>query len=200
MDDVAFRRNNGGFSNNFNHSSHKHPNPVETETRESAVSSMDLKEKEFMSHQTESNHDDERKSQKTQNNDRIPVTLFGERLRKRIMNDEMEEKQKAHTLPKLEAELEGNTKEISEECITERESDKENGSHTSINNNASESKTVAQNSNSGNTNKENFIFYAYLNICVEFSGKHLHFLYINNSKLRYYIFLKRTFVSSNIYC
>lgn len=157
----------GRSSSYLDHGS-SHQQYVVAEEHESVASSRYSEEKEFLSHRIES-PDDEYKSRKPQNDvgEYIPVTLFGERLHKKIMNEEKEEK-KQRTLSKLSAEAK-DVKEISEECVVE--SDKENGSHTGINNNANESNAIIRSSSSGNIIKENLIFlHVYLYACVVYKA------------------------------
>ncbi|XP_014481813.1 PREDICTED: uncharacterized protein LOC106748108 [Dinoponera quadriceps] len=144
LDNAAFRRNNRSLHfSTFR--SYQH-NAI-TEMYETSV--MNSEENTFMSQQIES-HYTEYKSRKPQNNtDQIPVTVFGERLHKRIMDDKREEK-RLRALSKLSSET--NVNKIPEECIVE--SDKENGSESSINNNANESNAIARNSNSGTSYKK----------------------------------------------
>lgn len=114
------------------------------EKYDSVTSLMNLEDNAFMSQQIESSYT-EYKSKKQQSNiDQISVTIFGERLHKRIMEDTREDK-RLRASSKLSSET--NVNKISEECIVE--SDKENGSQSSINNNGNESNIVTRSSNSG---------------------------------------------------
>lgn len=118
------------------------------EKHESITPLMNTEENTFMSHQIEPSYT-EYKSTKPQNNtDQVPVTVFGERLHKRIMDDKREEK-RLKSLSKLSSET--NVNKVTEECVVE--SDKENGSQSSVNNTTNESNTVTRTSNSGIINK-----------------------------------------------
>lgn len=103
---------------------------------------MHSQESETESHQIQF-HYDEHKSRKPQNDVNRISTVFGERLHKRIIENEKDEK-KQKTLLKLN--VEAKTKDISKENIIEN--NKENGSQFSINN-GNES-NIEQYSSSGN--------------------------------------------------
>lgn len=85
-------------------------------------------------------HCDEYKNKKPQTDVNQITTLFGERLQKRIMEDEKEEK-KQKALLKLNVETK--TEDIPKNNV---ENDKENGSQFSINNDES---NIEQRSTSG---------------------------------------------------
>jgi len=139
LDDTTFRRsrNSGSLGFSTHRLSHQH-----TVTRKyENVPSIHSQETEIESYQIQFYHD-EYKNRKSQNDvNRIP-TVFGERLHKRIIEDEKEEK-KQKALLKLSAE----TKDISKENIIEN--NKENGFQFSINNKDNES-NIGRCSNSGN--------------------------------------------------
>lgn len=123
------------------------------EKHEDVVSSTYPDENEVISYQNEI-YDEEHENEKLQNDmNRIPVTVFGERLHKKIIDEEKEEKRQ-RVLSKLSAET--NIRKIPEEGVAE--SDKENGSQLSINN-INEFNTVTWNSNLGNLMKDYLIFY-----------------------------------------
>lgn len=125
----------------------------------SVTSSINSEEDSFMSQQVESYYP-EYKSKKPQNNiDQVPVTVFGERLQKRIIDAQREERKLKTTSSKLSSET--NMDNIPEECIIE--SDKENGSQSGINNSANESNAITRSSNSGNV-KLHMIIKTYIQI------------------------------------
>lgn len=120
LDDVTFRRghNSVGFSTyRLRHQSRNYEN----------VSSMHSQDSETESHQIQFHYEYKSKKPQTDVN-RIP-TVFGQRLHKRIMEDEKEEK-KQKALLKLDAEAK--TNDISKENVVEN--DKENGSQFGVNN------------------------------------------------------------------
>ncbi|XP_025075058.1 uncharacterized protein LOC105431003 [Pogonomyrmex barbatus] len=128
LDDATFRRNNRNESKGFSihRLAHQH-----TLTRKyENVPSIYLEESETELHQIKFCHD-EYEDKKSQNDIKRISTLFGERLHKRIMEEENEKtKQKAL---KLSAEVK--TKEFPKKDSVEN--NKENGSQFSINNNES---------------------------------------------------------------
>lgn len=123
------------------------------EKSENVIPLIRSEDDDLISQQIEPNYI-EYKNKKPQNNiDQVPVTIFGERLHKRILDDRREEKRlKALSKPNSET-----VNKISDECVAE--SDKENGSQSSVNNNANESNSVVQNSNSGNVIKQIYLYF-----------------------------------------
>lgn len=106
-------------------------------------------ENETESHQIQFCHDEYKSGKPPSDVNRIP-TVFGERLHKRIMEDEKEEEKQ-----KLRVELSVETKDISKENIVKN--DKENGSQFSVNNNDNES-NIGRCSNSGNLKLISLLF------------------------------------------
>ncbi|XP_028050279.1 putative uncharacterized protein DDB_G0282133 isoform X2 [Monomorium pharaonis] len=123
LDDITFRRSNRNGYLDFSTHNSSHQPAIKVED----VSLVHSEESETEVHQIEFRQDKSRKLQKDVN--RIP-TVFGERLHKKIMEyNEEEKKQKA--LLKLDA-------EVKTEAIPKNsnvENDKENGSQFSTNNN-----------------------------------------------------------------
>lgn len=136
MDDVTFRRNNRSEASCF--STHRLPyQHIVTRKYENIPSTQEKVE----SHQIQFHHDD--KSWKSQIDvNRLP-TLFGDRLQKKIMEDEKEEKEQ-------KALLKLSVKVKTENTSTNKfvENDKENESKFSINNNIE--CNIERCSNSGN--------------------------------------------------
>lgn len=125
MDDVTFRRNNKSEASGF--FTHRLPHQHTVTRKYENVPSTHSQESEAESHQIQLHHD-EYKSRKPQIDvNRLP-TLFGDRLQKKIMEDEKEKEQKA--LLKLSAEVK--TKDIPKNNVVGN--DKENESQFSINN------------------------------------------------------------------
>jgi len=171
LDDAAFRRNNKGGSQSS--SIHK-PSPqmlTASETYENVSSIHSYENENDKLNHTEL-HCDKYKSMNLEKNIDQISTVFGERLHKKI-KDENEEKKIA--LLKFNPEI--TAKETLKENIVE--SDKENGSQANINND-NESNIVMKSFNSG---KEHFIFM---------------WLYILHTIINIYIKLLLAFIQSNV--
>lgn len=145
LDDVTFRRNNKGESWDFSAHRSLYQQHTTIEKYDNAPL-MHLQEDETILHETEY-HRNEHKNKKPQYNGQLP-TVFAERLHKRIIKDEKEDVKTQRTSWKLD--IETNLKGISEENIVE--SDKENGSQSSMNNNDNESNTITRHSLSDSEN------------------------------------------------
>ncbi|XP_032674218.1 uncharacterized protein LOC116845546 isoform X2 [Odontomachus brunneus] len=147
LDNVAFRRNrNGSLELSTLRSSYHN---TMTEKYESVTPLINSEENTFISQQIESSYTEYKSRKPRSNTDQIPVTVFGERLHKRIMDDTREDKKLRAS--KLNSDT--NVNKISEECIVE--SDKENGSQSSMNNNGNEFNVVTRSSNSDTSYKKN---------------------------------------------
>lgn len=141
MDNTAFRRkNNNRYLHSSVHESSRQHNIV-AEKHESVAPLVKSEDNDFTSEQSEPDYTEYKNKNNT---DQVPVTIFGERLYKQILDGKREERRlKASSKPNSET-----MNKISDECIVK--SDKENGSRFSVNYNANESNSVAQSSNSGN--------------------------------------------------
>nr|XP_012220554.1 PREDICTED: LOW QUALITY PROTEIN: major antigen [Linepithema humile] len=138
LDDVAFRRNNKGESQSFSAHKPSHQMSTITKTYESVSSIHSYENENDKLNQTELHRSKYKSIRSEKSVDQIS-TVFGERLHKKIIKEEKEEK-KVISL-KLNPEI--NTKETSKENIVE--SDKENGSQPNINN-GNESNIAMKNS------------------------------------------------------
>ncbi|XP_070150554.1 general transcriptional corepressor trfA isoform X2 [Polyergus mexicanus] len=156
LDDVTFRRNNKGESWDFSANRLLYQQYTTVEKYDNAPL-MHSQEDETILHETEF-HRNEHKNKKPQYNGQLP-TVFAERLHKRIIKDEKEDVKMQRTSWKLD--IEANSKGISEENIVE--SDKENGSQSSMNNNDNESNAITRHSLSDSENP-----------CKKNSGKRLN--------------------------
>lgn len=147
MDDITFKRNSKNES--LIHSAHR--SSYQQQNYENVTLTY-FNEIENEPQQTDLYHD--RYESKKQNDDcsNQKLTLFGERLQKRIMENEKEEKKQ---LASSTCSIEPSVTDMSEENVIE--SDKENGSQSGVNNKNNELTVTTQNSNSGN--KQKFVFF-----------------------------------------
>lgn len=150
LDDITFKRYNSKSESQV-HSAHKSYQQQKYENVALSYSN------EIEPQQTESCHDEYESRKQNDNHSDRKLTLFGERLYKRIMEDEKEEKKQ---LASLKCSVEPSAIDISEENVME--SDKENGAQSDMNNKDNEFVTTTQNSTSGN--KQIFIFIQLKNV------------------------------------
>ncbi|XP_020296104.1 CASP8-associated protein 2-like isoform X1 [Pseudomyrmex gracilis] len=146
LDDVTFKRNIKNES--LVHSAHR--SSYSQQQNYENVTLTYSNEFESEPQQTDLYHD--RYESKKQNNDHSnqKLTLFGERLQKRIMENEKEEKKQ---LALSKCSIEPSVIDMSEENVIE--SDKENGSQSGVNNKNNELTVTTQNSNSETSRKKN---------------------------------------------
>lgn len=128
MDDITFRRSNRSQAPDF--STHRLPQQQTVTKDYENIPSAYSEESETESYQNQLHHD-EYKSWKPQTDVNRMPTLFGERLRKRIMEDEKEEKKQKAL---LQLNIEAETNNVPKNVV---ENDKENSSQFSKNNNES---------------------------------------------------------------
>lgn len=136
---MAFRRNNKGESQTFSAYKQPHRTPAVAETYESVSYIHSYESENDKLNETELRRDKYKKIKSEKSVDQVS-TVFGERLHKRIMKDEIGEKMVAALKPNPEI----NARETSNIV----ESNKENGSQLNVNKD-NESNIAMKNSSSG---------------------------------------------------